>query len=162
MNSLRINGILVLLFLLAAKHVVAQQTQAGTSLVDGKNNVYGTLGLFPSESWVLGAGNYERRIHTNDDKFISSLWAKIGSAYASNSFDNHFLLFGGVTALTGHGTSHLEMGLGFTYINELNSDDQYYGPMVNLGYRYQQPKGLLLRAGIGLPETIYVSVGIVF
>jgi len=162
MDTMLRKGLVLVLGLLFSLTASSQNISNPEIPKPGKYTIYGTFGIFPSEGWVAGTVNVERRLLLKEDKFINSLWTRVGAGYADNSFDNLLLLFGGITALAGQGTSHLELGLGLTYVNEFNSDDQYLGPMAAIGYRYQQPNGLILRAGIGLPETIYASIGFCF
>ncbi|CAD5262707.1 MULTISPECIES: hypothetical protein [unclassified Imperialibacter] len=61
----------------------------------------------------------------------------------------------------GNGNNHLETGVGLTLVSPSNSPEVWAA--LNLGYRYQKPgEALIFRAGGGIPEGAYISLGLAF
>lgn len=68
-----------------------------------------------------------------------------------------------IAALTGAKNSHMEVGLGFTILNDNYYNDNSLYPAGNVGYRFQKAGGhFVFRAGAGFPETTYLSFGVSF
>lgn len=72
-----------------------------------------------------------------------------------------------VSALSGKGNNHLEIGLGI--VHTVNAEQLYccldgqYDFYPNIGYRFQRPEGrFFYRAGISHPRYTYFSVGYAF
>lgn len=76
----------------------------------------------------------------------------------------------GVTALTGKGKNHFEVGLELGYFSESNdanmnedfADDSQFYPQISIGYRKQSSNGFMLRTGVGIAEWAYVGFGYSF
>jgi hypothetical protein len=47
---------------------------------------------------------------------------------------------------------------------KVKTEDEFrINPAGNIGYRYQKTNGhFMFRAGLGLPEALYVGIGVVF
>ena len=136
--------------------------KSGTSYIvssrEHKNVLYATAGIF---FLYYGVNvNYERMIRESNDRFIQSLWIRVGAGVITDwSDDEGINLITTITALTGKRNSHFEFALGATHQGEYI----LIFPAGNLGYRYQKPKGgFVFRTGIGWPETIYLSFGYSF
>ena len=131
-------------------------------MVENKNFVYATVGSLPSEGWIALAGNYDRSLSIKSSGFIRQYFLSSSLGYGRDALDyNHFFVRIGPTAVTGTGFSHLEINLGLTYFHE-ELEDPILLPGGAIGYRYYMPGGILFRAGVGLPEAIYVSIGFGF
>lgn len=103
--------------------------------------------------------NYEGMLSYKPDKFITSLWLRIGGGPYSSWGDNGAIFISTLTALTGKKNSHFELGLGMSFI----SRPGLILPAVSLGYRYYNPgKALFFRTGGGFPEIFYLGIGISF
>lgn len=108
------------------------------------NNIYveASVGSF-SRATI----NYERRFFSGS----SLTWyGRVGFGATSNS--NASTGFGGLAAvsmLTGKKRSHFEVDAGAMLFTE--GSRQFVYPVVNLGYRYQNPEGgLLVKAHVGI------------
>jgi hypothetical protein len=123
-----------------------------------KNVVYVTVGYLVMYGAVNGS--YERLILERQDRFIQSLWIRVGAGKYAMYGDEAANYVVTLTALTGKRDEHLEFGLGATYISKGRFE---YVPAFTLGYRYQKPLGhFVFRTGIGYPEFIYLSLGLCF
>ncbi|OFY61463.1 MAG: hypothetical protein A2Y71_06395 [Bacteroidetes bacterium RBG_13_42_15] len=132
-----------------------------------KNAIYGTLGLGPIYGTLIG--NYEHSVYQPDDRFFSSIRARIGVGpwILWESGGIHYIAT--VQALSGKRKGHLEIGAGAVLIQNFtyNFSSVYSSklwPAGNLGYRYQklENSGGVFRIGIGFPETLYLSLGFCF
>ena len=145
-----------------------------------KNVIHGTVGFLGV--WAVANINYERLILDRKDKFLNTLWLRVGGGgYAGWDVSGPHAVVG-FTLITGKKNSHIEthLGLGSTYdktgynIGLRNarggsepepsrSDFIDFAPSCALGYRFQKPKGgVVFRTGFGFPETLYIGVGINF
>jgi hypothetical protein len=103
--------------------------------------------------------NYEGMLSSNPDKFISSLWLRVGGGAFSSWGDGGTIFLSTLNLLTGKRNSHFELGLGLCGI----SNPGMLLPAVSLGYRYFNPgKALFFRAGGGFPEIVYLGIGLSF
>ena len=133
----------------------------GTSIIESsteqyKNTTYVTVGF--ALLWGAVNANYEQMIWKSQDRFIQSLWFRIGAgSYAA--WDAEGINFvATLNALTCKKNTHLEFGLGATYFG---GDISLITPAGALGYRFQKPKGhFIFRTGIGWPESFYLSFGV--
>ncbi len=122
--------------------------------------VYGTLGTAFVYSNITGS--IEQDIKYAPEKYFNTMSIRIGGGYWSSWGNEAYNIFGTLNMLSGKDKNHFELGFGIAYSPGY---DETYGflPAANVGYRYQKPDGwLLLRAGVGVPEALYVSVGVRF
>ncbi len=125
-----------------------------------KSCIYGSLGTAFVYSNI--SGNIEQEISYNPDKFFSTMSLRIGGGYWSSWGNEGYDITGTVNYLSGSGGNHMEMGFGIAFSPGY---DETYGflPAVHAGYRYQKPgEFLVFRAGVGVPDTLYLSLGVCF
>ena len=126
-----------------------------------KNVIYGTAGFFPI--WGVININYERMLGHSSEKFVKSLWYRVGGGYWGTwgAEGPHFVST--LTALTGSKNNHLELSLGIAILNDNYYHDNSLYPAGNIGYRFQKSDGhFVFRTGVSFPETTYLSLGISF
>ncbi len=140
-----------------------------------KNAIYGTLGTLLL--YGVAKVDYERMIIGNPKGFFTSYWARIGYGgyYNWNRKGRLFTL--GLTALTGTGKNHFEIGGGITscfdrqgyLIDRRGNESVKRSPYRNIcpsgaiGYRFQNSKGgSFFRTGVAYPEAFYISLGYPF
>ena len=127
--------------------------------------------------------SYERFMISFKENTLMGLWAKagIGEWYFpwGNGGGPHQNL--SLTLLTGQRSSHFELNIGLARFYDQNNyerdqsnaglisnsktrnDYRYFDPIGSLGYRYQKPSGnLIIRCGLGYPESCYVGLGFAF
>lgn len=76
----------------------------------------------------------------------------------------------GASALSGHGSGHLELGTGLRLVdlvnkgNYINEHILFITPVINIGYRWQSlvKSSFVFRTGIGYPDLLYFSIGYAF
>ena len=154
----------------ADEEVILLMQKANTGLK--KNGIYGTLGT----TLNFGAANlnYERMIIGNQNGFFTSYWVRVGYGGYYNWDEKGRIFNLGLTALSGNGKNHFEIGGGITsfadrtgYLIDRKGDQSvkrssYHTiyPAGSLGYRFQNSNGgSFFRAGIAFPEALYVSLG---
>ncbi len=126
-----------------------------------KNAVYGNIGS--AVLYWTTTGYYERLIKQNmgGNSNISS-FAKIGfGGYATWGIGGNFLL-AQIGLLTGAKRHHFEISAGpNSYLNGDLKGFRFYSAL--MGYRIQKPGGnFIFRTGIGLPEALYLGLGVSF
>jgi hypothetical protein len=134
----------------------------------------GTTLLFYSRAGV----NYERLLKVSETKFISRYFinAGLGRFVRGNGFAPAPIPRGIETALnfiilTGNNSNHLELGTGLSvgFVTSVRFADQNseventitYANFL-MGYRYQNPKGILFRIGAAWPVGLYTGLGFSF
>ena len=145
-----------------------------------KNAIYGTVGFLGV--WAVADINYERLIVERRDKFLNTIWLRVGGGGYAGWDASGPLAIAGFTLLTGKRNSHIEahLGLSSAYdktgydIGLSNARGGYepepsrfdyisFAPSCALGYRFQMPDGgVIFRTGFGFPETFYIGIGISF
>jgi hypothetical protein len=133
-----------------------------------KNVVYGTLGVDIGEFYGTILGNYERMIIMFPDSFFQSFWLRVGAGPWVWWTDKGINYVSTLSVLMGRRSAHLEVGSGVLF--SYNSTEKRFNPLINdrhlagnLGFRFQKPGGkLVLRAGLGWPEFMYLSLGVCF
>jgi hypothetical protein len=145
---------LIIILLLSVQLAKSQNSQLRPTLA------YLTLGT--AFVYTNITGNVEQEIKYNPDKFFNTMSLRIGGGYWSSWGNEAYNIFGTLNWLSGIDKHHMEMGVGIAY--SPGYDDSFgFLPAAQIGYRYQKPEGLLLlRAGIGVPEAMYLSLGICF
>ncbi|MDD3741948.1 MAG: hypothetical protein PHH30_11995 [Bacteroidales bacterium] len=143
---------LIALLISTTHCVVAQDSQLRPT------RIYGTLGTAFVYSNITGS--IEQDIKYAPEKFFNTMSIRIGGGYWSSWGNEAYNIFGTLNMLSGKDKNHFELGFGLAY--SPGYDDTYgFLPAANLGYRYQKPDGwLFLRAGLGVPESLYVSLGV--
>jgi hypothetical protein len=165
-------SLLIWLFVLMILHSPALcQKENGLDINNSfrKNVIYGATGFSISQARFLYNVNYERQI-THPVKypvgtFKIDIRAGLGAYEGLLGIGNICLL--SANFVFGKSAGHFETNLGAVYMyNMQNQDsDKTTGitPLINMGYRFQKESGFfVLRAGIGWPEGIYVSLGVAF
>jgi hypothetical protein len=150
-----------------------------------QNTIYGTVnvGYYRTDGFStdisfggVASLSYERFILTPKDKLFSSLRMKLYYGLYHSILPEEDITGGiysiGATALTGHNTSHLEFGIGIQFNDFYENKNsiyyhrsmKYFRPQLNMGYRFQKihSKSIVFRAGIGIPEVLYMSLGYSF
>ena len=122
-----------------------------------KNALYGSLGF--AGLYASATSNYERMITQHFNKGITATFVKVGlGAYGvwGGSGSYYYAQYG---FLTGKKASHLEVSAGPNF--GFNEDGAESPPIAaTFGYRLQRPeRHFLFRAGLAIPETIYVGIG---
>ncbi|MFS4494147.1 hypothetical protein [Maribacter sp. 2308TA10-17] len=167
------NSLFILLVLLS----VDTFSQNNSVVEAPKNVIHGSLGT----AIALNSGHisYDRLLKQSENGFFKSyyLTAKAGGNFGidfSGSNGATGNLFGvGVTALTGQGKNHFEVGLGLGYFMDTknivsasnpfgSSDESTFYPSVSIGYRKQTEKGFVFRTGVGIAEWAYFGFGYSF
>jgi hypothetical protein len=122
--------------------------------------IYGTLGT--AFVYTNLTGNIEQEIGNNSAHFFNSVSLRIGAGHWSSWGNEWYNIISTVNWLSGTKNHHLEFGTGIAY-SPAYEESFGFLPAAQIGYRYQKPGGLLLfRAGIGVPEALYVSLGVCF
>jgi hypothetical protein len=126
-----------------------------------KNTLYGTAGLFIMAG-ALGL-SYERLLVAHPDRFVTSTWLKAqGGLFSFWEGKGPFWTVS-VQALSGKQNHHLELGAGFGAIHYDQWQSLQLVPVMAAGYRYQKPNGgFLFRAGLSVPELLFISLGFSF
>jgi len=142
-------------------------SQNSINISPSKNAIhasFGTIGI--SFSAHIG---YDRFIKSSNG-FFKSYYAsaKVGGIasldFSGANSGTGQTFSAGITALTGNGDKHFEVGLGLGYyhdteIPEFDTSQSTFYPNFNIGYRLQKPNGFLFRTGIGLTEWAYLGFG---
>jgi hypothetical protein len=136
-----------------------------------KNALFVTFGLRPG--FKTFTGTYERVIIQRSTFFFNAVginmgiglineWEQYKNGVGTTSSANIFTYFG-------KKVSHLDISAGLVYtfpesVKEFGSDrPETIYPSFTLSFRYQKPLGeFFLRAGIGFPEVIHLSLGYCF
>jgi len=132
----------------------------GPSIDYYKNIVYPTFGS--AIVYMMVNGNYERMIWKSHDRFIHSVWIRVGvgssGAYEDEIHRNYVAT---INTYTGRRNAHFELGLGVTHFSGKVRVPTL--PAISLGYRHQNLKEhFMFRTGIGWPEALYCSFGYSF
>jgi len=145
---------LIVVLLLVVSQTKSQDSKLHTTCV------YGTLGTFFVYTNITG--NIEQQIKYDPDKFFNIMSLRIGGGNWSSWGNESYNILGTINWLSGKNKHHMEMGVGLAYSPEY--DDSFgFLPAAQIGYRYQKPGGwLLFRTGVGVPEALYVSLGVCF
>lgn len=122
--------------------------------------IYGTLGT--AFIYTNLTGNIEQEISNNSAHFFNSVSLRIGAGHWSSWGNESYNIISTVNWLSGTKNHHLELGTGIAY-SPAYEESFGFLPAAQIGYRYQKHAGILLfRAGIGVPEALYVSLGVCF
>jgi hypothetical protein len=118
------------------------QAQSEDTVSLSKNSIYADLSIGLVSHIAI---SYERKIFSKNK---ISLFGRIGAAgsgvFWSDSGIGGLVAF---TMLTGKKNSHFELSAGSFLVTDGN---HYIHPLVNIGYRYQKPKGgLMFKVYIG-------------
>ena len=137
------------------------QNEQITKIDLAKNNIYAEahLGLFTKV--VM---NYEWQIYSGEKV---SWYGRLGGGWGFNGIDGLFDSYygpgglGAITMLIGRNNNHFELNTGAFIGNEQilrkGYGDTFLFPIINIGYRYQNPYGHIFRANVG-----YLSAGLSF
>ncbi len=122
-----------------------------------KNSLQGTIGF--AGVYAAATSNYERLLSQPSDKWITANFLRFGiGAYGVwGGYGNYTYLQYGF--FTGKKASHFEFSIGPNIgFNEVDSEVPFVS--ASTGYRMQKPgKHFMLRAGVGLPESLYFGLG---
>ena len=122
--------------------------------------IYGTLGT--AFVYTNLTGNIEQEIKYNPNKYFQTMSLRMGAGHWSSWGNESYNIICTINWLSGIDKHHLELGTGIAY-SPAYDDSFGFLPAAQIGYRYQKPNGLLLfRAGIGVPEALYLSLGVCF
>ena len=145
---------LIAVFLLQVSLAKSQDSQLRPT------RIYGTLGT--AFVYTNITGNLEQEISNNSAHFFNSVSLRIGAGHWSSWGNESYNIIGTINWLSGANNHHLELGTGIAY-SPAYDDSFGFLPAAQFGYRYQKPGGMLLfRAGIGVPEALYLSLGVCF
>lgn len=143
--------IVAALQLLVANTLIGQE--AKKPLVK-KNAVYVHGGIFNYN------GGYERSLITLKSGVINAK-ATVGKSNAPDHYGKNLMLAAGY--LHGKNSHHLDADMGIGYFSNNTGDFSEFFLVGHLGYRYQKPGGLLvIKAGSGAPEGLYLGLGLGF
>ena len=136
-----------------------------------KNVIHASFGtiLFVSSAQLT----YDRLLKQRNDGFFKSYYLTLktgASAFGGFGGSGGGLVNSiGVTALTGNGNEHFELGLGLGYyvetyrLDDRSSDgDKFFYPNFAIGYRKQTQNGFMFRTGVGFVEMVYAGIGYSF
>ena len=138
-----------------------------------KNAIYITAAFNPLILMSLNI-NYERIVKQKQYAFFNVIAIKSGIGKWTALEGGGANFHSGLTTLSGIKSNHFETNIGgslfyykgqrYTSITEYTEFHEFIVfPMINLGYRYQKPKGdFIFRTGAGFPEGFYISLGICF
>jgi hypothetical protein len=145
---------LIALLILVAFSVKSQDSQLRPS------RIYGTFGT--AFIYTNITANIEQEISNNSAHYFNSVSLRIGAGHWSSWGNESYNIIGTINWLSGTNNHHLELGTGIAY-SPAYDDSFGFLPAAQIGYRYQKPDGILLfRTGIGVPEALYVSLGVCF
>lgn len=122
-----------------------------------KNSLQGSLGF--AGLYVAATSNYERIISLPKEKWVVATFLRFGiGAYGTWGGKGNFtyLQYG---LFTGKKANHFELSTG---PNIGFKEEGAEMPLVSFatGYRLQKPgRHFMLRAGVGIPESIYFGMG---
>ena len=143
----------VLICMLCLSLQTTINAHSNEDIVFSKHNVYLDAGLGPLYQASL---NYEFQIHSAK---TLTWYARLGAGGAGTLLDD-----GGpgglaaITMLTGKKNSHFELNAG-TFIGS-GSDGTFVYPLLDIGYRYQQPDGgFIFKAKVGI---LGIGIGLGF
>ena len=126
---------------------------------EANNTVVGSAGtVFLANEFNVA---YERKLVTFKKRDVKSVWLKGRYTRFGGLADRTGASFFDVSAmaLLGARSSFTEVGAG---IGIFPAESTVY-PTGLVGYRYQRSKGgIVLRAGIGYPELLYIGLGYAF
>ena len=149
-------------------------SQENATIEPAKNVVHGSFGTFIL--FFQGQITYDRLLVSKSEDFFKSYYLTVkGGRHAYLDFSGSrsgsgYLTSLGLTALTGSGKNHFEIGFGLGYFSETNdenpdesfSDDSRFFPQISIGYRKQSANGFMFRTGVGVAEWAYVGFGYSF
>jgi len=155
--------LLIVLSLLSIHSCFAQtNTEVLNSEKPRKNVVFGTFGIWPMYSTIMG--HYERAIIHHPNTFGNSIGIRLGAGYSTVWTDGGGINYStNVFTILGREINHLEIGAGLLLAPWTLTKKYNLFPSFNLDYRYHKPSGsLILRTGIGWPEAVHLSIGYCF
>lgn len=152
------NSVFLRYMTLACLVLICNQSFAQAKSIENtelsKNNFYveGHIGLY---SQILA--NYERQIRSGAKV---SWYGRVGCGYGQIFFTNGGAGgLGAITMLTGKKNDHFELNAG-AFIGD--GDGTFIFPLLNAGYRHQEPNGgLIFRANVGI-ISLGISLGYAF
>ena len=148
--------ITILLVLVMGISAFSQET-----IEKNKTTVYATVGY----GWVLTSThiNAERLIWEPGHTLFNELWLRGSFGAFSGIFDiDGYSAIVSAQSISKGNKLHWDIGLGFTYSHGMTTGNGLL-PAGNLGLRFQKPdNSLLVRAGVGFPEFVYLSAGYAF
>ena len=142
-------------FIYAPIEAEAQSTEMTTL---SNINLYADGGFFPG---VQASINLEKRISSGEKV---TWYGRVGGGVAGimMSETGGPGMLAAVTMLTGKEKNHFEINGGAFVGKNTESDDMYFLPLIDLGYRYQKPQGgFIFRAKAGF-LGIGISLGYAF
>ena len=136
-----------------------------------KNALFVTLGLRPGFKTFMG--QYERVIIQRSTFFLNTVGINLGIGLINEweQYKNGAGTTGAANIFTcfGKKATHLDIGVGLVYtspesLKEFGGDKpETLYPSFTLSFRYQKPLGeFFIRAGIGFPDLIHLSLGYCF
>ncbi len=124
-----------------------------------KNSINTYVGIFEINF------NYERNV-LQMERGLGHLRLGVGQARFVQAGEGKYINMSYVHVV-GKKESHLEADIGFKYMLTNSIDDPKFSeefiPDLFIGYRFQnQPRGIILRAGINYPTIINLGIGLAF
>lgn len=155
MRAFFIIPLLFFLFISTTYRTYGQESE--TPVPFFKNSLQGSLGF--AGLYGAATSNYERLLTQPTGKWVTATYLRFGiGAYGSwgGKGNYTYLQYGFFTGKKG---SHFELSAGPNIgFNEEYSDTPIIA--ASTGYRMQKPgKHFMLRAGIGVPESLYFGLG---
>ena len=160
---MKIKLLLIVFSLLSIRSGFAQnKTEVLNSEKPRKNVVFGTFGIWPMYSTIMG--HYERAFIHHTNSFVNSVGIRLGTGYSTVWTEDGGINYStNVFTILGRGINHLEIGAGLLLAPWTATREHNLFPSFNLDYRYHKPSGsLILRTGIGWPEAVHLSIGYCF
>lgn len=165
------------LFLLLALLSLNVFSQNNSAIEASKNVIHGSLGTFIAVN--SAQLTYDKLLKESDTGLFKSYYLTFkGGGHVSVDFSGNdsgtgYVTSLGITALTGKGKNHFELGLGLGYFidtenlidggdPETDVNESTFYPNISIGYRKQTSKGFMFRTGLGVVEWAYVGIGYSF
>ena len=145
-------------FVIFALNGFSQET---SSEAFSNNVISGTGGT--AAIYFMATINYEHKITETSFVLSKSIYFKAAAGPWGTWGAGGYLAQIGLTFLSGSNNGHFEISAGGAAMYDDYVERTSLVPAGSLGYRFQSPgTGLMFRAGLGFPETLYLGIGFSF